>query len=174
MGIVALLAAGCGRGVPPRANVAEEAYAPERDFATGPVEIVYKESSGVVGWTVTAKESTVTLASSGKVRGSLVGVSAVLFKGGKPSCRLRSDKGEADQGTGVLALAGNVEVVAVEQQTVLRAQRLKWNVRKGLLEAEGGVVVTTESYTIGPYPRLDATADLKRFGTPDHFGEASR
>lgn len=174
MGMLALLVAGCGRGAPPRVAVAEEAYSPDRDIATGPVEIVYKEFSGVVGWKVTAKESRVTLASSGKVRGSLVGVSAVLFKEGEPACQIRSDEGEADQGTGVLELGGNVEVVAVQQGTTLRAQRLKWNVKRGLLEAEGGVFVATEGYTIGPYARMNATADLKRIGTPDHFVGANR
>lgn len=174
IGLLALLAGGCDRTVPKRAATAEATYAPDREVATGPLEIVYKRASGEVAWSVKAKESQVTLASSGKVRGSLIGVSAVVYERGKPASRIRADRGEADQSTGVLELAGNVQVVAEERGTTIRARRLKWNVESGLLEAEGDVSVVTESYTVGPYPRLMATADLRRFGTPDHFGAAGR
>lgn len=99
--------------------------------------------------------------------------------------RFKALKGTADQESRELELLGNVSVTSegesepdlsdkkkteeLPRDTKLTAQKVRWLEDKGLIEASGGVMVTSPDYKIGPYGKLWATPDLKDIGTPDMF-----
>jgi hypothetical protein len=52
----------------------------------------------------------------------------------------------------------------------MTALKLKWMPERKLIEASGHVMLESSDYIVGPFESILATPDLKKFGTPDTFG----
>ena len=93
-----------------------------------------------------------------------------LLEGDQIASRFTADEGEGDRSSGRLVLMGNVRITSEQDGIVLTAEKLTYSETDGLIYAEGNVLIDSKDWMSGPFAKLVATPDLKRFGTPDRFG----
>ena len=78
----------------------------------------------------------------------------------------RGDRAEADKAEQVLALTGKVVVISKRKNGKLTCDRLEWLPKRKRYHAVGNVVATGPVGTLGPFPEIWATPDLKKVSTP--------
>jgi len=162
---------GCG-GPPKQASPAqpqEEAKSPPRSIELGPTELIQKDPNLGTQWTVKGTSGRVTMQEDGKGSGELDNVSGAIFDNEQVTANYTAKHGKADQAAQTLNLTGNVVVIAKASSAKLVADQVRWLAGRKLIEASGNVTMKTQDYSIGPFPALLATPDLKTFGTPDRF-----
>lgn len=162
---------GCGakaqdKPAPPEPRKPE----PTRALQTGPVEITQKNDQQQTSWTIRGESSRVQIAE--KASGDLDNVSGTIYTKAKPSATFTASHGAANQTSNLLALDGEVVLVAKDPESTLKADHVKWLPERELIEATGNVTVVTKDYRLGPFKKLLATPDLKKVGTPDQFAGA--
>jgi len=140
---------------------------PTRTLQTGPVEITQKNKLQQPSWTIRGESSRVEIAD--KASGDLKKVSGTIYTKAQPSATFTANQGSANQANNLLTLSGDVVLVAKDPESTLKADHVKWLPERELIQATGNVTVVTKDYRLGPFPKLLATPDLKKVGTPDQF-----
>lgn len=62
-----------------------------------------------------------------------------------------------------------MQVTSENNGVLLTADKVTYNEDTQLIEAEGNVMVSSDTYESGPYDKLVTTPSVDRFGTPDNF-----
>lgn len=96
-------------------------------------------------------------------------VEGQIFEDGKPVSTFKAKSASADKASNTLTLDEGIEVRSHARKATLRCSKLLWISDKGRIEADGPVSVETDSYTIGPFAKAFARADLSMVATPDLF-----
>lgn len=174
-GAALIFASGCGGPTPVqrRANVADEP-ASERRVDTGESEVVRRGPDREPAWSAKSASARLSYGGEGNFGGRFEDVSGLIFSEGKPASEFKARAGVAEQESETLILEGSVRIVGIESKATLSAMRVQWRPDRKLVLASGDVRVNTPDYSIGPFPSLLATPDLRQFGTPDTFPPASR
>lgn len=165
------LVAGCGssnKAAEPKQAEPPKKVTPKA-IQMGPVELIQKDAKLGPQWSVKGKSAQMTMSEDGKGSGDLFEVSGTMFDKNEPAATFTAKQGHADQAAETLNLMGNVVVTAKESSAKLVADHVRWLADRQLIEATGNVTMKTQDYSIGPFPVLLATPDLKSFGTPDRF-----
>ncbi len=125
-------------------------------------------------WSVQARGAKLNFGGEGKMSGDLEGVSGVLFKDDAEAATFTAEFGSASQERRRLILRGRVKLISLKQKAVLTADELEWLDGEARVEARGNVLVRSDNYEVGPFPKVLATPDLTDIGTPDMFMEKRR
>ncbi len=120
-------------------------------------------------YTISWKGAGLTLGRTGIQEGKMNGVSGTVYEAEKPKSTFTAETGYAKKETQTLFLEGKVIVKSPAYSATLRARKLEWLPDVKRYRATGDVTLSTPNGISGPMPELLATADLKRFGTPDTF-----
>lgn len=152
----------------------DEEPVPERRVATGPAEVVRRGQDRAPTWSASSASADLRYAGENAFGGEFENVRGKLFSKGEAASDFQAKRGIARQESETLVLEGAVRIVGLKSKAVLSATRVEWRPERELIEASGDVRVTTPDYSVGPFPSLLATPDLRRFGTPDTFAPASR
>ena len=128
-----------------------------------------KEKQGEKMWHVEWQSAVLRIEEK---RAALTTVDGELYKENKQVSTFRSDKGDADNESGVLNLNGRVTVFSIPNRATLRCDKLHYTSKgKPLIQATGNVEVDGAFGTVRGLQEVWATPDLKTFGTPDLFQE---
>lgn len=175
----ALLSIGCGGPAPTPPTRSKPSDPPVNSVKTTNPEITVNSNDGSSFYKVLAQDSEIAVNAKGPDYGSLKGVHGEINQKGQIVSRFSSDIGVIDRDKQSLVLTGNVKVTKEPdskgdakregKEMVLNAQSVKYDQGRGRIEAEGSVTVTSDNLVLGPLPKLYATPDLKKFGTPGKF-----
>lgn len=171
--IAAMVAAGCGNRETkaPSEGGKDIPIPPELTKAsTGPVSVERRGDDQSLQWTVRAESSNLELNSPNKLAGNLNKVTGCLYQKGVIASKFSADLANADQAKNKLDLSGQVVLNAEKEGLKMTALKLKWVPERKLIEASGHVMLESSDYIVGPFESILATPDLKKFGTPDTFG----
>ena len=105
----------------------------------------------------------------GVTQGRMLGVRATIFKGSATGVTVSADNGQGSKDQKQLELNGNVTVRSADRKSVLTCQSLRYAAGKELLYASGNVQLQNEVGSLGSFPMLVATSDLKKVATPKEF-----
>lgn len=164
-----MLLAGCGRAKPhPPKPTSEPPTAHSAN--TGPISLVQYAPDRSVLWRASAEGSQISYGTDGAVRGLLLGVKGEIQDKKGAASKFTARKAYADQKKSVLQLMGGIDLESDRTGVRLKAEELRYEAKKRLVEASGKVTVSTDVYEAGPFNVIWATPDLRQFGTPDMFG----
>jgi hypothetical protein len=172
--VLALIVAGCGPGEPKRAHAPAPEPSPERHIETEGAQVIRRGPDRRPLWSASSASASLTYAGEGAVSGTFRKVTGRLYERGVPASTFAAQTAFADQGTSRLDMSGQVVIAALRYEARMMADLVRWRPDLELIEASGGVRVTTPDYVVGPFQALLATPDLRRFGTPDTFPRAAR
>lgn len=168
------MVAGCGssgssQSKPRPAPEKPDPTAPRRQLESRDVTVAQRDERRVPQWTIKGDKALINVSENGKFSGTLEGVTGELYQDGRAASRFSAQRGEADQNRDTLSATGDVTITDTKTGTKLIAEHMKWLASRKLIEASGNVRVIGTDYEVGPMPRVLATPDLKKFGTPDRF-----
>jgi len=133
-----------------------------------------RSDSGELHWRIEAKASQIEIDPESRVEGELKNVEGTLYEKGQVASTFTATEASANQQNSHLELRGEVKVLGHKDGLVLKAQRVRWLPERQLIEASGRVMLENASFTVGPFPRLLSTPDLKQTGTPDVFSTQAK
>ena len=173
--LAGVLLVGCGGGAKgPSAREDAEPPPVVRDVVVEAAEVTRRDDKQRVVWTARSAGATLRSQDDKAFGGEFDQVSGRLFTEGKAVSEFAADRGLAERESERLRLSGRVRVTSTKPPATLTAREVLWRPERGLIEALGDVRIQTPEYDAGPFERLWATPDLRRFGTPDTFPNAAR
>lgn len=122
-------------------------------------------------WRLRWERSSLTYGEGGVFFGTAFGVRGVFFKGPKEASSFQAESVEIERGSNKLQIKGGVVVSAEKPLTQLKCEEATWDPDREVGEARGNVRVITEDYTLGPFPVIRFSPELKIGGTPKLFEE---
>lgn len=167
-----MILAGCAQPPPKPAPVVEPPKnEPDRKVHISGIDLTRLSTDEVRKplWSVKAKWATLDYGLAGAFGGKMRDVEGQIFEDGKPVSGFKAEAASADKASNTLTLEGKIVVTAIAEKATLRCSKLLWLADKSRIEADGPVEVETESYTIGPFEKAYARADLSMVATPDLF-----
>ncbi len=155
---------------PPKANVLQQTI----ESGAGSTEVFSPDKTSRRLWKIEWKTASVTATSETKDgmiqmdpdSGMLNEVTGEVDDELGIASTFRGDRAEADKVQQVLSLSGKVVVISKRKGGQLICDRLEWLPKRKRYHAIGNVVATSPMGTLGPFPELWATPDLKKVSTP--------
>ncbi|MBS1716551.1 MAG: LPS export ABC transporter periplasmic protein LptC [Armatimonadetes bacterium] len=106
---------------------------------------------------------------NGGIAGTMKGVEGDIYTDNVATTHFISEDGEAEKGTAVLRLSGNVKVHCKQPEAVLTCNSLEWDPRTHVIKAKGNVSLNSDRFQFGVFAELWSNADLTLVSTPDYF-----
>jgi lipopolysaccharide assembly outer membrane protein LptD (OstA) len=123
-------------------------------------------------WRIWWHKMSASLANGGLKIGRMIGVRAEIHGAKQASengSTITADAAVADEVAKRLNLVGHVVLLSHDKKSKLSCDSLQYDSKHELLEADGNVRFRNTVGTMGTFPKLNATSDLHRIGTPDLF-----
>ncbi len=103
--------------------------------------------------------------------GTMTGVTGEIYRDEKLADTFRGDEAVANHSQNELTLSGHVELVSADKTATLRCDKVLYDATKKLFHAMGNVRFSGRVGSLGTFPELIATSDLKKAAVPELFGK---
>lgn len=128
-----------------------------------------EDPTGTPIWKVAWKRADVVMVDETPGFGKMFNVTGEIYHGGDTKT-FKADRAVA-QTSNVLTLSGNVQVHSSKSEATLRCDKLVYNAKDKVFDAQGNVSLKGKNIDIAGVPAAMADADFTKVASPDLFKE---